>query len=120
MPSVSPCVTTSSLLPQPAARNAHSAAEMTSRRLMAGILDTRHRRALAAVVVLLEDRLEPLQRLVAAALEEPPRAAERLHDAVGREPRLDLRGVLHTRPTARGRERPRRVGLVAVELPAAA
>src|SRR5215216_4240535 len=121
MPSVSPSVTVSSLLPQPAARSAHaSAAEMTSRRLMARILDTRHRRALAAVAVLLEDRLQPLERLAAAALEEPPRAGDRLHDAVGPELRLDLRRVLDPGAAAGGRERPGRVGLVAVELPAAA
>src|SRR5215203_1443240 len=120
MPSVSPSVTVSSLLPQPEAKNAqNSAAEMTIRRLMPWILDTRHRGALAAVVVLLEDRLEPPQRLAAAALEPAPQA-ERLHETVGRELGLDLRRVLDLRAPARGRQSPRRVGLVAVELPAAA
>src|SRR5687767_13544216 len=119
MPSVSPSVTVSCLLPQPAARSAHSAKEMTARRLMAAMLDARHGRALATVVVLLEDRLEALQRLSAAALEPPPRA-ERLHQAVGRELGLALRRVLDLGAAAGGRQGPRRVGLVAVELPAAA
>src|SRR5918994_849533 len=121
MPSVSPSVTGSCLLPQPAATNAHSsAAKMTSRRLMARILDARDRGALAAVVVLLEDRLEPLQGLAAAALEPPARAPEVLHQAVRRQLGLDLRRVLDPRAAAGGRQRPGRVGLVAVELPAAA
>src|SRR5215217_3899927 len=121
MPSVSPCVTVSALLPQAAASSAQaSAAEMTTRRLMARILDTRHRRALAAVVVLLEDRLQPLQRPAAAALEEAPLAPDRLHDPVGPQLRLDLGRVLDPGSAPGGRQRPGRVGLVAVELPAAA
>src|SRR4051795_2402677 len=120
MPSVSPTVTVSFLLPQPAAKSAHaSAAEITIRRPMARMLDARHRRAPAAIVVLLEDGLEPLERLAGAALEEAPRA-ERLHDAVRREPGLDLRRVLDLGAAARRRQRPRGEGLVAVELPAAA
>src|SRR5918994_6022834 len=121
MPSVSPSVTVSCLFPQPAANSAHtSAAEMTSRRLMAGILDARDRDARAAIVVLLEDRLQPLQRLAAAALEPAARAAEALHDAVGRQRGLAFGGVLDLRAVAGRRQRPGRVGLVAVELPAAA
>src|SRR5215204_1834660 len=120
MPSVSPTVTVSCLLPQPAANRAQSsAAEMTTRRLMAGILDARDRGARAAIVVLLEDRLQPLQRLAAAALEPAAHAAEALHEAVGPERRLALGRVLDLRAAARRRERPRPVGLGAVELPAA-
>src|SRR5215210_6116142 len=120
MPSVSPSVTVSCLLPQPAANRAQSsAAEMTSRRLMAGILDARDRGARAAIAVLLEDRLQPLQRLAAAALEPAARPAKALHDAVGRQRRLALGRVLDLRAAARRRERPGRVRLVAVELPAA-
>src|SRR5687767_5667370 len=121
MPSVSPSVTVSCLLPQPAAKSAHaSAAEMTRRRLMAGILDASDRGALAAVVVLLEDRLEALERPATAALEPPALAAQALHQAVGGELGLDLGRVLALGAAARGRERPGRVGLVAVELAAAA
>src|SRR5215212_10016016 len=120
MPSVSPSVTVSCLLPQPAADSAHaSTAEITTRRLMARMLDARHRRALAAVVVLLEDRLEPGERLAAAALEPAPEP-ERLHDAVGRQLRLDLRRVLDLGASARRRQRPGVERLVAVELAAAA
>src|SRR5688572_16576568 len=121
MPSVSPSVTVSCLLPQPAAKSAHtSAAEMTRRRLMAGILDAGDRGALAAVVVLLEDRLEPLERLAAAAPEPPALAAQALHQAVRGQLGLDLGRVLDLGAAAGRRERPGRVGLVAVELPAAA
>src|ERR671910_2613794 len=121
MPSVSPSVTVSCLLPQPAANSAQaSAAEMTSRRLMAGILDARDRGARAAIVVLLEDRLQPLQRLAAAAPEPAARPAQALHEAVGGQRGLALGRVLDLRAVARRGQRPRRVGLAAVELPAPA
>src|SRR5215218_3465915 len=120
MPSVSADVTVDCLLPQPAAASAHrSAAEMTRRRLMARMLDAGHGRARAAVVVLLEDRLQPLERLAPAAL-EPAALPEHPHQAVHGELGLDLRRVLDLRAAARRRERPRGVGLVAVELPAPA
>src|SRR3954454_20785845 len=120
MPSVSPTVTVSFLLPQPAAKSAHaSAAEITIRRVIARMLDARHRRAPAAIVVLLEDGLEPLQRLAGAALEPAP-LAERLHEAIRRELGLDLRRVLDLGAAARGRQRPGGEGFVAVELAAAA
>src|SRR5215211_4497962 len=120
MPSVSPTVTVACLLPQPAANRAQSsAAEMTSRRLMARILDARDRGARAAIVVLLEDRLQPLQGLAPATLEPAARAAQALHYAVGRQCRLALGRVLDLGAAARRRERPGRVGLVAVELAAA-
>src|SRR5687767_1476040 len=120
MPSVSAAVTVSCLLPQPVASSAHaSAAEITSRRLIARMLDARHRRAPAAVVVLLEDGLQPLQGLAGAALEPAP-CAERLHDAVRRELGLDLRRVLDLGAPAGGRQRPGGERLVAVELAAAA
>src|SRR5918998_3582393 len=94
MPSVSATVTVACLLPQPAADSAHrSAAEMTRRRLMARMLDAGHRGARAAIVVLLEDRLEPLERLAPAALEPAP-LPERSHQAVRQELGLDLRRVL--------------------------
>src|SRR5215210_6631126 len=119
MPSVSATVT-SCLLKQPATDRAHAnTAGMTRRRLMARMLDAGHGRAGAAIVVLLEDRLEPLERLAPAALEPAPQA-EGLHQAVRRELGLDLRRVLDLGAAARGRERPRGVGLVAVELPATA
>src|SRR5215210_2981786 len=106
MPSVSAAVTVSCLLPQPAASSAHaSAAEIAIRRLMARMLDACHRRAPAAVVVLLEDGLQPREGLPAAALEEASRA-ERLHDAVRRELGLDLRRVLDLGAVAGGRQRP--------------
>src|SRR5215218_1676922 len=120
MPSVSPTVTVSCLLPQPAADSAHkSTVEMTRRRLMARMLDAGHGRARAAIVVLLEDRLEPLERLAPAALEPAPQP-EGLHQAVRRKLGLDLRRVLDLGAGARGGERPGGVGLVAVELPATA
>src|SRR5215210_2451381 len=119
MPSVSATVT-SCLLKQPVTESAHSsAAEMTRRRLMARMLDAGHGRARAAIVVLLEDRLQPLERPAPAAL-EPAALPEDRHQAVRGELGLDLRRVLDLRAAAGGRERPRGVGLVAVELPAPA
>src|SRR5215210_4175712 len=118
MPSVSATVT-SCLLKQPATDRAHAnTAGMTRRRLMARMLDARHGRARAAIMVLLEDRLQPLERLAPAALEPAP-LPEGLHQAVRRELGLDLRRVLDLRAAPRGRERPGGVGLVAVELPSA-
>src|SRR5215207_5043797 len=120
MPSVSATVTSSCLLPQPAADSAHSSvAEMTIRRLIVRMLDAGHGRARAAIVVVLEDRLQPLERLAPAALEPAPQP-EGLHQAVRRELGLDLRRVLDLGAGSRGGERPGGVGLVAVELPAAA
>src|SRR6185436_13099343 len=117
MPSVWAEVTISSLLPQPEATSAQKiAAEMTSRRLMARILDARDRGARAAVVVLLEDRLQAPQGLAPTSTEEAACAGQSLHDPVGRQRRLALRRVLDLGAAARGRQRPGRVGLVAVEL----
>src|SRR5690349_13693309 len=121
MPSVSPRVTTSSLLPQPEASSAQKiAAEMTSRRLMAVILDARDRGARAAIAVLLEDRLQAPQGLAPTSAKEAAGPRQPLHDPVRRERGLALRRVLDLGAAAGGRQRPGRVGLVAVELPAAA
>src|SRR5690242_1089292 len=107
MPSVWAEVTTSSLLPQPAASSAQEiTAEMTSRRLMARILDARDRGARAAIVVLLEDRLQALQSLAPTSTEEAARPPQSLHDPVRREGGLALRRVLDLRAAARGRQRP--------------
>src|SRR5687767_5769590 len=119
MPSVSATVT-SCLLKQPVTDSAHSSvAGMTRRRLMARMLDAGHGRARAAIVVLLEDRLQPLERLAPAALEPAP-LPEGLHQAVRHQLGLDLRRVLDLGAAAGGRERPGGVRLVAVELAAAA
>src|SRR5829696_7668070 len=119
MPSVSATVT-SCLLKQPETDTAHSsAAGMTRRRLMARMLDAGHGRARAAIVVLLVDRLEPLERLAPTSLEPAP-LPEHLHQAVRRELGVDLRRVLDLRAISRGCERPRGVRLIAVELPAPA
>src|SRR5215210_5103047 len=129
MPSVSPWVTVSSLLPQPAATSpqASRARRSARRRISAGSyrpvrgrgLQAGHRGASATVVVLLEDRLQPLHRLAAPAA-EPAAQAEALHDAVRDQRRLRLRRVLDARAAAGRRQRPRAEGLVAVELAAAA
>src|SRR5215213_8032072 len=109
MPSVSATVT-SCLSKQPATERAHSKAdEMTRRRLMARMLDAGHGRARAAIVVLLEDRLEPLERLAPAALEPAPQP-EGLHQAVRRQLGIDLGRVLHLGAPTRGREGPGGVG----------
>src|SRR5919107_3458907 len=109
MPSVSATVT-SCLSKQPVTDRAHSsAAEMTRRRLMARMLDAGHGRARAAIVVLLEDRLQPLEGLPPAALEPAP-LPEGRHQAIRRELGLDLRRVLHLRAVPRRREGPGRVG----------
>src|SRR5690242_11435344 len=131
-PSVVATVRSETRLPQPDATSAQAsmAARTMSRgrrrigagsyRPVGGIrLQTGDRGAPATVVVLLEDRLQAPHRLVPAAA-GPAAHAERLHDAVGRERGLGLRRVLDDGAAGGRDQRPRAVGLVAVELAAAA
>src|SRR5687768_6458561 len=129
MPSVSPWVTVSCLLPQPPTATAQRAARIAVRRVArriragivpaAGLLQPGDRGARAAVLVLLEDRLQALERPAAAA-PIPAAQPEPFHDPVGEQRGLRLGHVLHARPVAVGGQRPAAEGLVAVELAAAA
>src|SRR4051794_22342153 len=87
-----------SLPPGPPERRRASAPERRAGRGLARAAGDR--RALAAAVVLLEDRLQPAHGLAVLALR--PAAGDALEEAVARELRLALVGEAHARAAAGG------------------
>src|SRR5690348_2602010 len=76
--------------------------------------------ARAAVSVLLEDGLQPVERLLELALVPDATGRNGVDEAVRRQRRRGLGRDLELRGVALGRERPRGPRLIAVELPAPA